>query len=199
MAEQGEGRKNAHTGELTRTERLLSRLIGIIGVADVMALLMVLVTAFSAIATWRTADIYDAIYRASEQPYFGVQDVRMDRGDKSDPRIVVQYANVGHVQAFDLAIRRVLRLDGHEIPGQTKTLHAGVLSQQVTHLWYSHLPSDAYGAVENGRSQLTVEIKASYTGPRGLHHCYLERFAFDKDANNFDPAGGTARCEDRNE
>ena len=61
---------------LSRSER--RRLGQILGVAEIMTALMVLATILSAVATWRTASIANAIYMASERPYFGVESVRLD-------------------------------------------------------------------------------------------------------------------------
>jgi len=61
---QDDGEHQRHD-PLTRTER--RRLGQILGVAEVMTALMVFATILSAIATWRTANIAEWIYLASER------------------------------------------------------------------------------------------------------------------------------------
>ncbi len=162
-----------------------------------MAVLMVLATTFSAIATWRTSNIASALYLAAERPYFGVESVRLDHSRTDDPRVVVEYEDLGELSAEGVVITGRLALDGRTIPGQEWSKDAGIISPHVAHYLHFHLPADAYAAVLSGRSRLTVEVAAKYDGPHGRQLCYLERFVYTPDDAAFDVDGGTPRCENQ--
>ncbi|MGH7839744.1 MAG: hypothetical protein ACREQC_18260, partial [Candidatus Binataceae bacterium] len=58
--------------------RFRRRLLSEVELADFMAIMMVLATALSAYATWRTSSIANAIYLASERAYFGIESATLD-------------------------------------------------------------------------------------------------------------------------
>jgi hypothetical protein len=176
----------------------LGRITQFLELADLMAVLMVLATTFSAIATWRTANIADALYLAAERPYFGVESVRLDHSRTDDPRVVVEYEDLGQLSAEGVVITGRLALDDRTIPGQEWSKDAGILSPQVRHYLHFRLPAEVYPAVMSGRSKLTVMLAAKYDGPFGRQLCYLERFVYMPDAAAFDVDGGTPRCENQN-
>src|SRR5581483_8608200 len=91
----------------------LRKIAGYLGFADLMAVLMVLATGFSAFATWRTATIAYELLTSSERPYFGVRDVTLDRSHPDEPRIYVDYRNFGHVPA-DNVRRQAARRRGRD-------------------------------------------------------------------------------------
>jgi hypothetical protein len=186
-------------GELMQGERVLTRLTQVVGIAEIMGAPMVAATVFSAIATWRTATVTRDLYLLSERPYFGVQSITIDHSSARDPKILISYANLGTLSALDVIVTRELFVGGRRLDAQSAILTAGILSPKVTHVWHTHFPVDADEAIRMGRSQLVVEIKAVYSGPAGGRDCYLEHFAYDKEVDNFDPSGGTTRCDDQDE
>jgi hypothetical protein len=198
LAHMGERRGHEPASGLSRRERsMLGRISQFLGVADVMALLMVAATAFSAIATWRTADIATALYMAAERPYLGVEQVRLDRSRAGDPRVVVEYHNFGSLSADDVVITGRLAVDGRTLTGQKWTKNAGIVSPSVPHFLLFHGPPQVYPAVMSGRSKFVVEVEATYSGAASSRLCYLERFVYLSDSDTFDVDGGTSRCEHR--
>ncbi len=70
------GGSDASTEPLSRRDRrLLGSIADFLGIVDLVAVMMVIATVCTAIATWRTASIATAIYMASERPYMGVSSV----------------------------------------------------------------------------------------------------------------------------
>ena len=167
------------------------------GLADLMALLMVAATAFSAIATWRATRIADAIYRVAERPYLGVEQVEIDRTFESDPRIVVHYKNFGPVAAEDSVLRETISVDGKSIAKGMTELKAGILSPSVPHRLHAHLAPDDLDAVVQRGARLIVDVDMHYRGPGGGLLCYREQFLYIGEARMFEPHGGTPRCEER--
>src|SRR6266849_3870448 len=73
------GEEGIESGGLTRGERsLIRRFSEALRFADFMALLMVAATAFSAFATWRTAQVTNLLFSIAERPYIGVQRTTFD-------------------------------------------------------------------------------------------------------------------------
>ncbi len=179
-----------------RDRRMLGRIAEFLGFADLVAVLMVASTVCSAIATWRTASIATAIYKASDRPYMGVVAVTLNRDRPSDPRVRVEYKNFGSVSAEDAVLFRRMLIDGKIVGGQTRRKAAGILPPEAPHRLFLHLPPTAYDAIVSGRSTLRVEVGATY---QGLYHgnlCYLERFVYEPAEDLFEVDGGTPRCEE---
>jgi hypothetical protein len=136
MVDRNDGgeQRGASADGLTRGERsLLGSLASYLGFADFVAVLMVLATGFSAVATWRTATIADQIYRTSERPYLGVERVFFDSSRPADPSVVVQYQNFGHVPADGVVVSENLNLDGHPLGDGSYSRAVGVISPGVPH------------------------------------------------------------------
>jgi hypothetical protein len=175
--------------------RLLGRIAEFLGFADLVAVLMVVATVCSAIATWRTATIATALYQASERPYMGVVSVTLSHDRPSDPRVRVEYKNFGSVAAEGAVLFRRMTIDGKIVAGQTRRKVAGIVSPGVPHRIFVHLSEAAYDAIVSGRSTLRLEVGATY---QGLYHgnlCYLERFVYEPDEDVFEVDGGSPRCE----
>ncbi len=186
------------TEHLTATERsLIGRLTRILRFADFMALLMVAATAFSAYATWRTAQVTSHIFALEERPFLGVETVRFEEGDTPNPRAVVEYRNFGKIPASGAIITVVALIDGKRLadsPNEMTSVSAGVLSPGVPHYFYTYLPSDTYKTIVSGKSSLMLHIRAEYKGPGGSPFCYAEKMAFDYRSGGFRPVGGSDRC-----
>lgn len=186
-------------GLTKRERRLLGSIAEYLGFADLLALLMVSATAFTGYATWRTATIANALFLSSERPYIGVKSVELDNRHPGDPRVEIEYENYGHVSAENTRMVRQLRIDARAVAGQTKAKDAGILSPEVPHHMHLHVPLGSYDAIVAGRSQLEVEVAATYRGPGREPMCYLERFTYTPDEKQFEVDGGTTRCADLKE
>src|SRR5579885_621369 len=179
---------------LSRSER--RRLGQILGVAEIMTALMVLATILSAVATWRTASIANAIYMASERPYFGVESVRLDSSKPNEPRVLVQYRNFGHLSSDQTVVYTRVMLDGAPVDGEVQRIYAGILSPEVPHFVFRKLPPAKYAAIVGGKASLQVEVKATYRGFDARRLCYFERFRYVADAQRFEITGGSSRCDE---
>src|SRR5437870_4351563 len=105
--------------ELAAERGLVRRLTRALGFADFMAVLMVAVTGFTALATWRTASIAQAIYQASERAYFGVESIAIDNSRSQDPRVEIDFRNFGNVAAQDVKVTNRMLINGVAIQDQT--------------------------------------------------------------------------------
>ena len=166
-----------------------------LGFADLMAFMMVLATAFSGYATWRTASIADQLLQSSERPYFGVQGVALDRNGSGSPRIYIDYRNFGHVPADNVRIRADLFVDQKPQAIATITKDAGIVSPDVTHHVYIPIPSERWREIENSGVSLEIQVKAQYTGAVASGLCYRERFAYASDIGSFEIVGGSSQCD----
>lgn len=173
----------------------LRTIAGYLGFADLMAVLMVAATAFSAFATWRTATIAYELLTSSERPYFGVRGVRLDRSRPSEPRIYVDYSNFGHVPADDVRLQAAMFIDDKPLAHQAVTRSVGVLSPDVPHQVYLHIPAQRFDAISAGRMRALVQVRAWYKGSGRRSFCYRERFAYMPDSGTFEIAGGSSRCD----
>jgi hypothetical protein len=185
--------------EIIRTERsLLARLGQAIRVADLMAVLMVLATFFSAYATWRTALVTSAIFAVADRPFLGVQRVNFETDDPAHPIIMVNYKNFGNIPALDTILSVHAVVDGKLVKpaaGAMSEIDAGIVSPNVPHYFYISLPSDKYQAVAAGKSNLQVHVRFVYKGPAHLMElCYFERFSYQLQWNIFQASGGDDRC-----
>jgi len=162
-----------------------------------MAVMMVAVTALTAVATWRTASIATAIYRASERPYMGVADLQLNNDRPGDPRVLIEYKNFGSVAAEGVVMFRRMIIDGKVIGDETRRKAAGILMPDSPHRFFMHLPEESYDAVVSGRSKLRVDIGAIYQGlARSSDLCYFERFVYEPDEKLFEVDGGSPRCQE---
>ena len=115
-----------------------------------MALLMVAATAFSAFATWRTAEVTNRMFAVEERPFVGVKRVFFERGRTSNPRAVVEYRNFGKIPAGGAIVTVTAMADGKrvtELPNAMSWLSVGMLSPNVPHFFYRYLPLGTYQAV----------------------------------------------------
>ena len=179
-----------------RDRRLLGRIAEFLGFVDLVAVLMVVATVCTAIATWRTATIATAIYLASERPYLGAVSVTLNRDRPGDPRVRIEYKNFGSVAAEGVVMFRRMMIDGKIVAGQTRRRVAGIISPGSPHRLFGHVSQAAYDAIVSGRSTLRVEVGASY---RSLYHgdlCYLERFVYEPGEDVFEVDGGSPRCQE---
>ncbi|HLX04588.1 MAG TPA: hypothetical protein VKR28_03590 [Candidatus Binatus sp.] len=185
--------------EIIRSERsLLARLGQAIKVADLMAVLMVLATFFSAYATWRTALVTSTIFAVADRPFLGVQHVSFQETDTEHPTIVVSFKNFGSIPALDAIVGAHAVIDGKVIKapvGIMSEMNAGILSPNVPHSFYVFIPPDKYAAVAAGKSNLQVHVRMIYNGPAHQKElCYFERYAYDLRMNVFQASGGDDRC-----
>ncbi len=185
--------------EIIRTERsMLARLGRAIKVADLMAVLMVLATFFSAYATWRTALVTSTIFAVADRPFLGVQQISFQETDTEHPTIVVSFKNFGSIPALDAIIGAHAVIDGKLIKGPADTMseiNAGILSPNVPHSFYVFIPPEKYAAVAAGKSNLQVHVRMIYNGPAHQKQlCYFERYAYDLRMNIFQASGGDDRC-----
>jgi len=70
-----------------------------LGFADFMAVLMVVVTGFSAYATWRTAQVTSMVFATSDRPFVEVAKVEFEDTHSPAPYVVVNYRNFGRIPA----------------------------------------------------------------------------------------------------
>ncbi|HZO82767.1 MAG TPA: hypothetical protein VFB33_13815 [Candidatus Binataceae bacterium] len=173
----------------------LRKIAGYLGFADLMAVLMVLATGFSAFATWRTATIAYELLTSSERPYFGVRDVTLDRSHPDEPRIYVDYRNFGHVPADNVRLQAAVFLGGRQLADEGVTRSVGVLSPDVPHHIYLHVPPQSAPDILAGRAKLLAQVSAWYAGSGARTFCYRERFAYMPDSGTFEIAGGSTRCD----
>jgi hypothetical protein len=182
--------------ELTAAEKsLLRRLTEVLRFADFMALLMVAATAFSAYATWRTATIAQELLTSSERPYFGVEGVNLDRSVVGDPRVFVEYRNFGHVPADEVNLQAMMFIDDQPLDSNTVAKNVGILSPNVPHHIYFHIPRDRFALVAEGHTTLSTQIHAWYKSASGRVFCYRERFIYMRDSGIFEIGGGSSRCD----
>ncbi len=173
----------------------LRKIAGYLGFADLMAVLMVAATAFSAFATWRTATIAYELLTSSERPYFGVREVTLDRSRPGEPRIYVDYRNFGHVPADDVHLRATMFIDDKPLAGQAMSRSVGVLSPDVPHHVYLHVPAQQAAQILAGRARLLAQVRAWYKGSSRRAFCYRERFAYMPDSGTFEIDGGSSQCD----
>jgi hypothetical protein len=192
------GRPEEQAERLIATERsLIGRLTRVLRFADFVALLMVAATAFSAYATWRTAQVTSHIFALEERPFLGIENVRFEQGDTVHPRAAVEYRNFGKIPASGAIVTVVALVDGKRLadsPNEMSSVSAGVLSPGVPHYFYTYLPGATYKAVLAGQSSLMLHVRAEYKGPDGEPFCYSERVVFDYRSEGFRPVGGSDRC-----
>jgi hypothetical protein len=184
--------------QLTRAERsLVRRLSSALRFADLMALLMVAATAFSALATWRTAQLMHSIFMVSERPYLGVEHVGFDSIDSTSARIVIDCRNFGHVSASDGVSQIRLMLDGRPVKGadlRDSIRNLGIVSPNVPHVYYRFIPIAIYRQLRAGQGTLVADVLMNYHGPDQRQFCYNEIMTYDSRTDSFSASGGGDRC-----
>ncbi|MGH7779936.1 MAG: hypothetical protein ACREQR_08925 [Candidatus Binataceae bacterium] len=182
-------------------ERERSQLIRVgraIRLADFMAILMVLATAFSAYATWRTAQVMRTVFAVSDRPFMGVVSVAFEEGQTASPRVAVKFTNFGKIPALDGFVSVHSIVDGKLIKandGAMTTMDTGVISPGVAHFFYNYLAPDVYQAVVSGKSKMQVHVRILYKGPAHEEQlCYFERIFYDLHSATFRAGGGSDRC-----
>lgn len=179
------------------THSLLKTIRSTLEVADLMALLMVLATTFSAYATWKTAQVTNEILLTSQRPYIGTESVKFADGESSRPRVMADLRNFGSVQAENATISIGLSADGKALADNSGSLPewaSVVLSPSVPHSFYRHITPEIHRDAAQGKIHLMVEIRVRYRGPRGDQHCYLNHFAYDHLDDIFYSTGGSISC-----
>ncbi len=180
------------------TRKLLKTIIGTLEITNVMAMMMMFATSFSAYATWKTAQVTNEILLTSQRPYVGTESVKFDNVGSANPRVVADLRNFGTVQAENALISIRLRVDGTPVPGGSEPqqqLDPVVLSPSVPHPFYRHIAADTYRDATQGKVHLVVEVRVHYSGPRGDEHCYLTRVAYDHIDGIFYSQGGSLSCD----
>lgn len=175
----------------------IRRLVLSVEVADLLGLLMILATAFSAYATWRTAELANQLLLITARPYLGNAGVHFDRTDTDEPRVVADLRNFGSVQAADTTINGELLFNGQQVSGKKgprPTIFAGVFSPNVPHLTYFHMPVATYREAVEGKGKLQLRLQMRYAGPGGDRHCYTKSFTYDSDDGEFYSDQGTLTC-----
>ena len=69
------------------------------GFTDLIAVLMVIATGFSAFATWRPAQATSLLFASADRPFLGVSKLEFEATDTSDPHLTVVYKNFGRIPA----------------------------------------------------------------------------------------------------
>jgi hypothetical protein len=176
----------------------IRRLVVSVELADLLGLLMILATAFSAYSTWRTAELAGQLLLITARPYLGNAGVHFDRTNTDEPRVVADLRNFGSVQATDTTIEGQLLFNGQQVAGKKgprSTIFAGVFSPNVPHLTYFHLPADTYHEAIDGKGKLQLKLEMRYAGPNGDRHCYSKSFTYDSDDGEFYSDHGTLSCK----
>ena len=185
--------------ELIRRERVqFSRFTKFIRVADFMAILMVLATAFTGFATWRTAQVTSMIFAVTDRPFIGVQSVAFEAPESKAPIIAVDFRNFGRIPAADAIVNVHALLDGKPVKpadGEISSVDQGIVSPGVPHFFYTFITPEQYKQVISGATRLMVHINVEYKGPELSHsYCYLEKIAYDFRTASFRHVGGTDKC-----
>jgi hypothetical protein len=184
---------------LSRDERtVVRRLSNVLRFNDFMTFMMVIATAFSAFATWRTARVTNLLFAVGERPYIGVEQVTVDAIDADFARVVVDCRNFGHVAATGGVARVGVTIDGKALPTETtaaETENIGVVSPTVPHRIFRFVPKALYDQVRKGRSRMIVHILFNYLGPGQRQFCYSELMSYDQRSASFVSSGGGDQCD----
>jgi hypothetical protein len=189
----------AANAELRRERSLIGQLAEILKFADLMAIMMVLATAFSAIATWRTASITNLLVSIAERPYVGVQRVAFDTVESDGSgRLLIDCRNFGHVSGSDGVVRIRLVVDGKTISSMAvpgTTVNVGMFAPSVPQVFFRFVPASTYQAVRDGTSLMIAHIAINYRGPDEREFCYSQLMTYDHRADAFSATGGSDRCD----
>ena len=189
----------AADAEVRRERSLIRQLAKILKFADLMAIMMVLATAFSAIATWRTASITNLLVSIAERPYVGVQRVAFDTVESDGSgRLLIDCRNFGHVSGSDGVVRIRLVVDGRTIVSRAApaaTVNVGMFAPSVPQVFFRFVPAAVYQAVRDGTSLMIAHIAINYRGPDEREFCYSQLMTYDHRADAFSATGGSDRCD----
>lgn len=183
-----------------RWERAESRRVShAIGLTDLLAVLMVAATGFSAFATWRTAQVTSLVFAVSDRPFMGVAKMDFEATDSPDPHLTVVYKNFGRIPAADGLVSVDAWIDGKPapdpFPGAMDVHESGGIPPDVDHFFYRYFTADSYKDVVSGKSRLRVEVRIDYTGlAPNTQYCDSKRFVYDYRTATFRHAGGSNKC-----
>jgi hypothetical protein len=184
---------------IPRRERLaFRRLSDVLRFTDFMTFMMVVATAFSALATWRSAHVTSLLFAVAERPYMGVEQVTMSLDDAVMARVVVDFRNFGQVQATGGVAQVGLMINGRPLPhasAAANTENIGIVSPTVPHLIIRFLPKNIYDDVRSGLSRMIVKVKFNFRGPDDRQFCYNKLYSYDPRAAVFIPSGGGEQCD----
>jgi hypothetical protein len=207
---EAENREEEESGELRRElarerrrERQEERRVSLaIGFADFMGILMVVATAFSAFATWRTAQVTSLVFSTADRPFLGVSGMQFEATESPNPYVAVLYRNFGRIPAIDGLVSVNAWIDGKiapdPMPEAMATAETGSIPPEVNHVFYRYLSPDSYRDIVSGKSHLRVDVRMFYKGPAsGSQYCDSKRFIYDYRTATFRPSGGSNKCGGR--
>jgi uncharacterized protein YggT (Ycf19 family) len=192
----------AAAAALSRSERgIVQRLSKVLRFNDFMTFMMVIATALSAFATWRTAEVTNLLFSVAERPYIGIEKVSLDGTFGDFARVAIDCRNFGNVSATRGVARVTIKIDGKELPQETDanaTNNIGMVSPSVPQLIFRFIPIDLYRKVSSGQSRMVVHVLFTYRGPDRREFCYDQLMTYDQRSASFISSGGTDRCGGRN-
>jgi hypothetical protein len=171
-----------------------------VGFADFMAALMVIATALSAYATWRTAQVTGLVFATADRPFIGVAKLQFEATESANPYVAVDFRNFGRIPAVDALVNVTARVDGKPVPDPLQSsmdsAETGGVPPDVDQFIYRHLPLETYRDVISGKSRLQIGVRMVYKGPApNTEYCNAKRFIYDQATATFRPAGGTDKCK----
>ncbi len=171
-------------------------IVSALEITDLIALTMVLATALSAYATWKTEQVTNQILLISQRPYIGLESIKLV--GNTNPKVVEELRNFGTVQAEQIRVSIALRVDGDALSGDSepqRQVDPLVFSPGVPHRFYRHITLDTYHGAVQGKMNLVIETQVRYRGPRGDEHCYLTVDNYDRADGVFHPQRGSLSCD----
>jgi hypothetical protein len=178
------------------TRTLLRTMVSALEITDLLALMMVFATAFSAYATWKTQQVTNQILLISQRPYIGLEAINFV--GNTNPKVVEDLRNFGAVQAEQTRVSIVLRVNENALSGDSEPQQEDaslVFSPGVPHRFYRHITSDIYRGALQGNVNLVSETQVRYKGPLGDEHCYLTVYRYDPADRVFCPQRGSLSCD----
>jgi hypothetical protein len=188
-------------GIASSERRAMMRLSNVLRFNDFMTFMMVIATALSAFATWRTAHITNLLFAVAERPYIGIEKVSLDGTFGDLARVAIDCRNFGNVSATRGVARVTIKIDGKELPQETDanaTNNIGMVSPSVPQLIFRFVPIDLYRKVSSGQSRMVVHVLFTYRGPDRREFCYDQLMIYDRRSASFISSGGTDRCGGHN-
>ena len=175
------------------------RVSRVIGLTDLLAVLMVVATGFSAFATWRTAQVTSLVFAIADRPFMGVAKLEFEATDTTDPHLTVVYKNFGRIPAVDGLVTVDAWIDGKlapdPFPGAMDVHETGSIAPDVDQFFYRYFSADSYKAVVGGKSRLRVDVRIDYKGlAPNTQYCDFKRFVYDYRTATFRHAGGSNKC-----
>jgi len=176
------------------------RVSRVIGLTDLLAVLMVVATGFSAFATWRTAQVTGLVFAIADRPFMGVAKLEFEATDTTDPHLTVVYKNFGRIPAVDGLVTVDAWIDGKlapdPFPGAMDVHETGSIAPDVDQFFYRYFSADSYKAVVGGKSRLRVDVRIDYKGlAPNTQYCEYKRFVYDYRSATFRHAGGSNKCK----